>query len=273
MLGAIAGDIIGSRFEWNNVKTVDFELFSSQSKFTDDTVMTIAIADAILNKEYHKNDAIESTKIYACKLKEYGRKYPDAGYGRMFKQWLSNDELEPYNSYGNGSAMKVSPIGFAFDTLEDVLKEAEASAAATHNHPEGIKGAQAVATAVFLARKGNDKKEIKEFIEKEFGYNLEFRLDDIRPYYKFDSSCQGSVPQAIIAFLESENFEDAIRKAVSIGGDSDTIACIAGGIAQAYYGEIPGHIVDKVRLILDAELKRVLDSFNDKFGIEINKLM
>ncbi|AEV67451.1 ADP-ribosylglycohydrolase family protein [Acetivibrio clariflavus] len=274
MLGAIAGDIIGSLFEWNNVKTVDFELFNSQSRFTDDTVMTIAIADAILNRLSHNNyivNEIEAEKIYAYKLKEYGRKYPNVGYGRMFEQWLSSEELKPYNSYGNGSAMRVSPIGFAFDTLEDVLEEAKRSAVVTHNHKEGIKGAQAVAGAVFLARTGNSKKDIKDFIEKKFGYNLNQHLDDIRPNYKFDSSCQGSVPQAIIAFLESENFEDAIRKAISIGGDSDTIACIAGGIAQAYYGEIPGFIVDRVRLILDSELKRILNTFNDRYEIGINK--
>ncbi|RXE58596.1 ADP-ribosylglycohydrolase family protein [Acetivibrio mesophilus] len=268
MLGAIIGDVIGSRFEWHNVKTVDFKLFNSQSRFTDDTVMTIAIADAILNKEHHKNfiiDTIQSKRSYAYKLKEYGKKYPNVGYGRMFEQWLSSEELKPYNSYGNGSAMRVSPIGFAFDTLEDVMKEAKRSAIVTHNHREGIKGAQAVASAVFLARTGKSKKEIKDFIEKKFRYNLDQRLDDIRPNYKFDSSCKGSVPQAIIAFLESESFEDAIRKAISIGGDSDTIACITGGIAQAYYREIPGFIVDRVRLILDSGLKRVLDRFNDKY--------
>jgi ADP-ribosylglycohydrolase len=167
--------------------------------------------------------------------------------------------------------MRVSPIGFAFDTLEDVLKESKRSAIVTHNHREGVKGAQAVAGAVFLARTGSNKKQIKEFIEKKFRYNLNQRLDDIRPNYRFDSSCQGSVPQAIIAFLEAESFEDTIRKAISIGGDSDTIACIAGGIAQAYYREIPGFIVDRVRLILDSGLKRVLDNFNDKYGIVINK--
>lgn len=274
MFGAIIGDIIGSTFEWHNVKTVDFELFSRASRFTDDTVMTVAIADAILNKEHHKNsiiDAIESKKTYAYKLKEYGKKYPDVGYGRMFEQWLSDNDLKPYNSYGNGSAMRVSPIDFAFETLEEVLKEAKRSAIVTHNHREGIKGAQAVASAVFLARKGSSKKEIKDFIEMKFKYNLSQRLDDIRPNYKFDSSCQGSVPQAIIAFLESESFEDSIRKAISIGGDSDTIACIAGGIAQAYYKEIPGFIVDRVRLILDSGLKRVMDNFNDRYDIVINK--
>jgi ADP-ribosylglycohydrolase len=272
MLGAIVGDVIGSTFEWHNVKSVDFQLFSSQSRFTDDTVMTIAIADAILNKERHKNfitDSIEAKKTYAYKLREYGKKYPDAGYGQMFNEWLLSQELKPYNSFGNGSAMRVSPIGFAFDSLEDVLKEAKRSAVVTHNHREGIKGAQAVASAVFLARTGSNKKQIKHFIEKKFRYNLSQRLDDIRPNYKFDSSCQGSVPQAIIAFLESESFEDSIRKAISIGGDSDTIACIAGGIAQAYYKEIPGLIVDRVRFILDSGLKRILYSFNERFNVSM----
>ncbi len=270
MFGAIAGDIIGSVFEWHNVKSIDFELFSRHSRFTDDTVMTIAIADAILNKDTNSNfvlDAIESKMTYASKLKEYGKKYPDVGYGQMFNQWLSSKELKPYNSYGNGSAMRASPVGFAFNSLEDVLKEAKRSAVVTHNHREGVKGAQAVASTVFLARTGSSKKEIKEYAERKFKYNLSQTLDDIRPNYKFDSSCKGSVPQAIIAFLEAESFEDTIRKAISIGGDSDTIACIAGGIAQAYYREIPGFIVDKVRLILDSGLKRVLDNFNGRFNV------
>lgn len=185
----------------------------------------------------------------------------------MFNEWLSNREQKPYRSYGNGSAMRVSPIGFAFNSIDEVLREAKRSAVVTHNHREGIKGAQAVASAVFLARTGCSKKDIRQYIEKKFHYNLNQRLEDIRPYYKFDSSCQGSVPQAIIAFLESENFEDAIRNAISIGGDSDTIACITGGIAQAFYKEIPVYIVDKVRFILDSGLKRVLDSFNDRYRI------
>lgn len=272
MFGAIAGDIIGSVFEWHNVKSTDFELFSRQSRFTDDTVMTIAIADAILNKDANTNfiiDNIESKMTYTSKLREYGKKYPEAGYGQMFNQWLSSKDFKPYNSYGNGSAMRVSPVGFAFNTIEEVLKEAKRSAVVTHNHREGVKGAQAVASTVFLARTGNSKKEIKEYVEKKFKYNLSQRLDDIRPNYKFDSSCQGSVPQAIIAFLEAESFEDTIRKAISIGGDSDTIACIAGGIAQAYYREIPGFIVDRVRLILDSGLKRILDNFNGRFDVPI----
>lgn len=219
MFGAIAGDIIGSVFEWHNVKNTNFELFSRQSRFTDDTVMTVAIADAILKREVYGNfiiDKIEANKGYKYKLREYGKKYPDAGYGQMFNKWLSSKELRPYKSYGNGSAMRVSPIGFAFNSLEEVLKEAKRSAVVTHNHREGIKGAQAVASAVFLARTGSSKKEVKEFIEKKFRYNLNRRLDDIRPSYNFDSSCQGSVPQAIIAFLEADSYEDAIRKAISM---------------------------------------------------------
>ncbi len=267
MLGAIVGDVIGSFYEWHNVKTVNFELFTRQSRFTDDTVLTVAIADAILYI-MSQNPALsvaQRKKVYACKLKEYGNKFPHAGYGQSFIEWLSSDSLGPYGSYGNGSAMRVSPIGYAFDSLDKVLEEAKLSAAVTHNHKEGIKGAQAVASAVFIARTGGSKEQIKQFIEKQFIYDLNQKLDDIRPAYKFDSSCQGSVPQAIIAFLESEDYEDAVRKAVSIGGDSDTIACIAGGIAQAYYKEIPKYLIDRVWLMLDSGLKRVINQFNERY--------
>jgi ADP-ribosylglycohydrolase len=270
MLGAIIGDVIGSVYEWHNVKTTEFVLFGRQSRFTDDTVMTVAVADAILNRERQSNpiaDMMFSKNTYQAKLREYGRKYPDAGYGGMFIEWLSSESPKPYRSYGNGSAMRVSPVGFAFDTIEEVLKEAKRSTVVTHNHREGVKGAQAVASAVFLARTGSTMDEIKRYITKQFRYNLSQRLDDIRPTYKFDASCQGSVPQAIIAFLESESFMDAIRKAISIGGDSDTIACITGGIAQAFYKEIPTEIVDRVRLILDSGLKRVIDQFNERYHV------
>ncbi|MEW6117161.1 MAG: ADP-ribosylglycohydrolase family protein [Nitrospirota bacterium] len=256
MIGAIAGDIIGSVYEWHNVKTTDFPLFGPQSQFTDDTVLTVAIADCILNG-----------KGYAATLKEYGRRYPDAGYGVMFHGWILSDDNQPYNSFGNGSAMRVSPVGFAFDSSEDVLREAERSAAVTHNHPEGIKGAQAVAAAVFLAKTGKDKTHIKEYIENNFGYDLDRSLDEIRPAYRFDVTCPGSVPQAIRAFLESEHYEDAVRKAISIGGDSDTIACITGGIAQAYYKIIPQHIIEKVRDILTPDLLKVVDHFNERFNL------
>jgi ADP-ribosylglycohydrolase len=271
MIGAVIGDVIGSVFEWHNVKTTDFELFSRESRFTDDTVMTIAVADALMSKEHYRNpirDELESRRTYGAKLKEYGHKYPDAGYGNMFMEWVKSDTNKPYRSYGNGSAMRVSPIGFALNSLDEVLKEAKRSARVTHNHPEGIKGAQAVAAAIFLAKTGESKQGIKCRVEKMFKYNLSRSLDEIRPLYKFDSSCRGSVPEAIIAFLESESFEDAIRKAISIGGDSDTIACIAGGIAQAYYKKIPYDIVNDTFFRLDIGLKKVIREFNHRYNVQ-----
>jgi len=251
MIGAIAGDVIGSVHEFSNIKTEDFPLFSPGSTFTDDTVMTIAVADSIL-----------TGKGYAAAFKEWGRLYPHAGYGGMFKQWLRSDDSKPYNSFGNGSAMRVSPVGFAFDSLDKVLEEAKKSAEVTHNHPEGIKGAQSVAAAIFLARTGKDKKEIKDYIEATFNYDLSATLAEIRPDYRFDPTCQGSVPQAIIAFLESSDYEDAVRKAISLGGDTDTQACITGGIAQAYYKTINDDILKKVRALMDGRLLDVLDLFN-----------
>lgn len=191
MIGAIAGDIIGSVYESHCLKTTEFVLFTTNSTFTDDTVLTIAVADCILNG-----------KDYATTLKQYARKYPHAGFGGMFLEWMDSDSLAPYNSFGNGSAMRVSPVSFAFDTMEEVLAEAKRSAEVTHNHPEGIKGAQAIATAILLARKQESKKKIKDFIENNFGYDLNKTLAEIRPYYHFDETCEGSVPQAIIAFLE-----------------------------------------------------------------------
>ncbi len=256
MFGAIAGDVIGSVFEWNNVKTTDFELFSRGSRFTDDTVLTVAVADCIL----YRSD-------YAKTLRMYGRRYPHAGYGKMFRKWLFSDTPLPYNSFGNGSAMRASPVGFAFPTLEEVLAEAKRSAEVTHNHPDGINGAKAVAAAVFLARQGKGKKAIQDFIEEHFMYDLHVSLDEIRPEYRFDPTCKGSVPQAIVAFLESEDYEDAVRKAISIGGDSDTIACITGGIAQAFYGKIPGHIFTKVRDLLPPDLLRVVAEFDIRYAV------
>jgi ADP-ribosylglycohydrolase len=254
MIGAIAGDIIGSIYEFQNTKLTDFDLFVPSSVFTDDTVMTIAVADCILHG-----------KGYAETLKEYGKNYPNRGYGGMFRKWLESPDSKPYNSFGNGSAMRVSPVGFAFSTLEKVLQEAKKSAEVTHNHPEGIKGAQAVASAIFLARQRKSKKDIKQYITSTFNYNLEQTIDEIRPYYYFDETCQGSVPQSIIAFLESENYEDAIRKAISIGGDSDTIACITGGIAEAFY-KIPEYIVSETRRRLDQRLLAVVDEFEQKYS-------
>jgi len=255
MIGAIAGDIIGSVYEAHPIKTEDFPLFSPGCRFTDDTVLTVATADSIL-----------TGKGYAVAYKEWGRLFPHAGYGGMFRQWLRSDSSEPYNSFGNGSAMRVSPVGFAFDSLVKVLEEAKKSAEVTHNHPEGIKGARAVAAAIYLARTGKSKNEIKEYIETTFDYDLRATLTEIRPHYRFDPTCQGSVPQAIIAFLESSSYEDAVRKAISLGGDTDTQACITGGIAQAYYKTIEDHIVKKVRALLDARLLNVVDTFSAKYG-------
>ncbi len=256
MLGAIAGDIIGSAYEFYSAKTTDFKLFTPESRFTDDTVLTVAVADCILNE-----------KNYAATFKEYGHRYPDAGYGGMFLRWLHSTGNAPYNSFGNGSAMRVSPVGFAFFGLNEVLKAAEKSAAVTHDHTEGIKGAQAVAAAIWMAKNGYSKKAIRDYVEETFGYDLHRTLDKIRPYYHFDETCQGSVPEAIIAFLESRDYEDAIRKAVSLGGDSDTQACIAGGIAQAFYKELPTQIIKRVRMILDKDLLSIVDEFNHKYGL------
>ena len=255
MLGAIAGDIIGSRFEQSPIKTTDFELFHPECRFTDDSVLTLAVAEHI----FLGRDLVDT-------LKEYFNQYPDAGYGERFMQWASSPSREPYNSFGNGSAMRVSPVGFAFDSLEVVLEKARATAEVTHNHPEGIKGAQATAAAVFLARTGSSKKEIKIFIETQFQYNLSDRLYAICPQYTFDATCQGSVPQAITAFLESESFEDAVRKAVSLGGDSDTQACIAGGIAHAFYGKLPDIISAEVHSRLEVPLRQILTLFCDRFS-------
>ncbi len=256
MFGAIAGDVIGSVYEHRIIKTEDFPLFQKNTCFTDDTVLTIAIAEAILKQV-----------DYAESLKEYGRKYPDAGYGGTFFRWIFESESTPYNSWGNGSAMRVSPVGFAFSTVKNVLSEAEKTAAVSHDHPEGIKGAQAVALAVFLARTGADKDYIRKEIGRRFDYDLKRTIDEIRPYYSFDVSCQGSVPEAIIAFLDSDCYEGAIRKAISLGGDSDTLACIAGGISQAFYKKIPLEIVVEVRRRLPQKFLDIIDLFDEKYGV------
>lgn len=256
MLGAIAGDIIGSVFENNPVKSTVFPLFSKYSHFTDDTVLTVAIAYAVLN---HID--------YVTALKNFARKFPNAGYGLSFYQWMQSSDSRPYNSWGNGSAMRVSPVGFAFDTAETVMREAEKSAAVTHNHPEGIKGAQATALAICLARRGIGRDPLRQTIADRFGYNFERTLDEIRPHYDFDVSCQGSVPESLLAFFESTDFEDAVRKAISLGGDTDTMACIAGGIAQAFYRNIPAVIVGEVRKRLPAEFLEIIDEFNARFGV------
>jgi ADP-ribosylglycohydrolase len=255
ILGATTGDIIGSVYEWHNIKTTNFPLFSKHSRPTDDSVLTFATMDAVLNN-------LTYTEAY----QKWSRKYPHAGYGGRFSDWIFSDDPKPYNSWGNGSAMRVSPVGWMFSTLEETLAEAQKSAEVTHNHPEGIKGAQAAASAIFLARNGKSKNEIKAYITSTFNYDLERTIDKIRPAYHFDESCQGSVPEAIIAFLESKDYEDAIRLAVSLGGDSDTIACITGGIAEVFYGGVPDTIAEKVLQILPQEMVDLSSAFAAKYG-------
>ena len=258
MIGAIVGDIAGSVYEWNNIKTKEFPLFSPEGFFTDDTVMTLAIADGLMNGG--------SREAFIKAMKKYGRLYPYAGYGSRFGNWILTDDTSPYNSWGNGSAMRVSPVAWAFNTLSEVEEYAEICAAVTHNHPEGIKGARATAAAIFLARTGATREEIREYIEKQYGYDLSRTLDEIRPNYRFDESCQGTVPEAIIAFLESVSFEDAIRNAISLGGDSDTLAAITGSIAEAAYG-IPKDIKDKAMSILDDFLLNTCMRFLERYSV------
>ena len=254
MIGAIAGDIIGSVYEAYQIKTKDFPLFHPRCRFTDDTVLTVAVADAIL-----------TDRPYEQSVREIGRLYPEAGYGRAFIGWLFSEHPQPYNSWGNGSAMRVSPVGFAFNTEDEVLSEAEKTANISHNHPEGIKGAQATALAVLLARMGYTKEEIRGQIGQRFGYNMNRTVDDIRPTYSFDVSCRGTVPEAIIAFLDSTSYEDAVRNAISLGGDSDTLACITGGIAEAFYRDVPDDIRAKVRELLSQGLLGIAEAFCEKY--------
>ncbi|NIR28296.1 MAG: ADP-ribosylglycohydrolase family protein [Gammaproteobacteria bacterium] len=253
MLGAIAGDIVGSVYEGRPIKQKGFPLFGRGATFTDDSVLTVATADVLL----YDGDYREA-------YKGYFRRHPHRGFGGNFALWAASDDPEPYGSFGNGSAMRVGPVGWARTTLDEVLVEAQRSAQVTHNHPEGIKGAQATAAAVFLARARQSKADIRAFIEERFEYDLDRWLDDIRPGYTFDVSCQGSVPEAIIAFLEAEDFEDAIRNAVSLGGDSDTQACIAGAIAEACYG-LPAPIEREVMAHLDADLTEVTRAFRTAY--------
>jgi len=251
LYGAIAGDIIGSRYERNNVKTKSFPLFPSGARFTDDTVLTVATADALVHK-------IPYAEVY----RKWGNAFPHAGYGGSFRRWLTSRDPQPYNSWGNGSAMRISPVGFYGRSEEEVLREAKASAEVTHNHPEGIRGAQAAALAVYLAGHGADKAQIKQKMETLFGYDLSSRsLDDIRPGYTFDVSCMGTLPVALLAFLESADYEDAIRNAVSAGGDSDTIAAITGGVALAFYGEMPQEIVGEAERMLPDSMREVCRKF------------
>ncbi|MGA9563981.1 MAG: ADP-ribosylglycohydrolase family protein [Candidatus Korobacteraceae bacterium] len=240
-------------------KTTEFPLFVARSRFTDDTILTVAVADCLL---YGGS--------YVDKFHEYTHAFPNRGYGAGFWRWVQYGAREPYNSWGNGSAMRVSPVAFAFQTVEEVLNEARASAEVTHNHPEGIRGAQSAAAATFLARQGASKKEIREFVQEQFGYDLNRTIADIRTTYEFDVSCQGTVPEAITAFLESEDYEDTIRLAISLGGDADTLACIAGGIAGAFYGGVPEPIARRTLALLDDKLRSVVTEFCTKFHIKVS---
>jgi len=255
MLGAITGDIIGSVYENIRTKRKDFSLFTPLSLFTDDTVLTVAVADAILGRT-----------DYGKTIRSYAWHYPLRGYGPKFMLWMLCPLAKPYNSLGNGSAMRVSPVGHAFTTEQEVLEQAKRSAECTHNHPEGIKGAQATALAVFMARNKASKDEIRSVIAERFGYDLSRMLADIRSGYRLNLTCPGSVPEAIIAFLESDGFEDAIRNAVSLGGDADTQAAIAGAIAEPFYGQIPKHLLFGVRKRLNRRFIDVILKFYSQFG-------
>lgn len=258
MLGAIAGDIIGSVHEFCTMKSTDFPLFTPESRFTDDTVLTVAVADCLL-----------TGAGYVDKFHEYTLAYPHRAYGLRFLTWVKNGYRDPYNSWGNGSAMRVSPVPYAFDTLEQALHEAKTTAEVTHNHPEGIRGALATTMAIFMARHGGSKKEIRRAIQKDLGYDLDRTCAGIRKTYKFNESCQETVPEAIIAFLDSSNYEDAIRLAISLGGDADTLACITGGIAEAFYGGVPSHIAKQSWALLDDNLRGTVKQFCDWYKIAI----
>lgn len=260
MIGAVTGDIVGSRFEWHNIKSKEFTLFTSRCAPTDDSIMTFAVARAILETAGNRGELPDAA---VRSMVELGRRYPRAGYGGRFRKWLNAEQHCPYGSYGNGAAMRVSACGFAAESLQEAIDLADKVTAVTHNHPEGLKGAEATAAAIYLARTGTSRQEIRNYINQHY-YRLDFTLDEIRPAYTFDVTCQGSVPQAIEAFLESTDFEDAIRNAISIGGDSDTVAAITGGIAEAYYG-VPGEIVAKTEMFLTADLIEILDEFEKMY--------
>ncbi len=252
MLGAIVGDVVGSVYEWNNIRTKEFELFDEKCDFTDDTVMTLAVAQALMQGG--------ASGDYASCMQRLGREWPGRGYGLRFLTWLHEEEPEPYNSFGNGSAMRVAPVAWCFNTLQEVEQAAAASAAVTHNHPEGIRGAQATAAAIFLAREGKGKQETRRYIENTYGYNLSRTLDEIRPNHTFNETCMYTVPEALTAFLESTDFEDALRNAISLGGDSDTLAAITCAVAEAAYG-IPEDIRRMTCAFLPPELKKILTDF------------
>lgn len=258
MFGAILGDIIGSPYEFDQgEKTREFPLFSPRSVFTDDTVMTLAVAEGFM-KAAEGDEAIKESIVDS--MRRYGKLYPNAGYGGGFYQWLHAKDPQPYGSFGNGSAMRVSSAAWLFEGLDEVRHAARLSAEVTHNHPEGIKGAEATAAAIYLARTGKSREEIKNYVISEFGYDLSRTLDEIRPAYRHVETCQGTVPEAITAFLEGESFEDVIRNAVSLGGDADTLTCIAGSIAEGYYG-VPEELKKECRKRLPAPLRAVLEAF------------
>ena len=268
MLGAIIGDTVGSIYEFDNIKTTDFPLFSERSEFTDDSIMSFAVADWLLRDKAHTHKELEESMV------RFAHDYPNpiGGYGGAFYRWLfSGRERKPYNSWGNGSAMRVSAVGWAFETMEETLRVAEISASITHNHPEGIKGAQAVAAAIFLARTGKTKAEIQEYVETHFGYDLSQTCDELRPDYVFEESCQGTVPAAMAAFLDSTDFESAIRLAVSLGGDSDTLACITGGIAEAFYKEIQEEIVKEMWQRLPDDFRQILREMRMAWGYPLDE--
>ena len=265
MYGAILGDIVGSPYEFDayNIKTKDFPLFSMDSIFTDDTIMTLAVAKAFMDAGPEADDDTILAHLNR-EMHRLGSAYPDAGYGARFGMWLFLEGGEPYNSYGNGSAMRVSSVGWMYDTVDATRRAARLSAEITHNHPEGIKGAEATAAAIFLSRTGSSKEEIRHYITIEFGYNLSRTCDEIRPFYHHVESCQQTVPEAITAFLEGESFEDVLRTAVSLGGDSDTLAAIAGSIAEAYYG-VPEALKQEALGRLTDDLRDILLRFESKY--------
>lgn len=265
MLGAIIGDVLGSGYEKHNLKTKEFKIIRDNLKFTDDSVMTCAIAQALMNSDINDEKDVMESSLDA--IREIGKMYPYCGYNGLFLYWLQNDLFQPYYGNGNGSAMRVSPVAWMSDDMDTVLRLAKNTAAVTHNHPEAIKGAQATASAILLARLGKSIDEIRNHIENKY-YKLDFTLDEIRHTYSFDPTCQGSIPQAIEAFLESTSFEDAIRNAISIGGDSDTIAAVAGSIAEAYYG-VPEDLKEFALSKLDHRLRNIVKRFNKEVN---NKL-
>lgn len=263
MLGAIIGDIAGSIYEFNNIKTEDFTPFEGKCFFTDDTVMTVAVVDALMSG---KRDPKKTEACMIKSMKKFGKSYPNAGYGGRFSAWLLNPDPKPYDSFGNGSAMRVSPVAWYFHSLEKVQQFAEISAKVTHDHPEGIKGASAVATAIFMARNGRDKDYIKRYIELKYHYDFSKTLDEIRPSYNFDETCQGTVPVAFEVFFEAESFEDTLKKAISMGGDSDTLAAIACSIAEGFY-PIPKELKEKALAVLDRKILSMLKKWDGDLSV------